>query len=208
MSDSGSSLRPRPGGGFNQGMGQFGEHLDEAALQQAVSQKQLGQQQAAATGSPQGMPTAANPLSPSAAPTPPRELGSLTEELLVRPAVDIAKGLLSLFDFSAALGLSPPETKTAEQKARMQATHARYQKLNQEQQAFARKKYQEEMQKKKLLEEETERKKQAEQQAAQELVMPTSPQKGPIGPTGSSKQRAVTKLQQDRQTLGGPASAN
>lgn len=201
------TVRPRPGGGFNQGMGQFGEHLDEEALQQAVSQKQLSQQHAVGAGNPQGVQTGTNPLDPSSPPTPPRELGTFTEELITRPAVDVAKGLLSLLDFSAALGIKPPESKTPEEKARIQATHARYQKLNQEQQAFVRKKYQEEMQKKKSLQEEEERKKQAQQQAMQDLVMPASPQKGPVGPVGSSKQRAVSKLQQDRQTLGGPASA-
>lgn len=206
-----SSFRPRPSGGFGTGMGQFGEHLDEAALQQAVTQKQLGQQQAAGAGSPQGVATSQNPLSPSAVrqPTPPREVGTLTEELITRPAVDVVKGLLSLFDFSAALGLKPPETKSPEEKARATATHQRYQKLNQEQQAFARKKYQETIQKKQAEQEVAERQKQQRQQAAaQEIVIPSSAQKGPIGPSGSSKQRAVTKLQHDRQTLGGPASAN
>lgn len=203
------SLRPRPGGGLNTGMGQFGEHLDENATQQAVTQKQLGQQQAVGTGSPQGVPTGANPLSPTAPPKPPREMGTIAEELITRPAVDIAKGLLSLLDFSAALGLSPPETKSPEEKARLQATHHRYQKLNQEQQAFARKKYQEELQKKKLLQEEEERQKQQKrQQESQQIVVPSSPKNGPVGPAGSSKQRAVTKIEQDRKTLGGPASAN
>lgn len=209
MPANGPSLRPRPGGGFNTGMGQFGEHLDENATQQAVTQKQLGQQQAVGAGSPQGVPTGTNPLSPTAPPPPPREMGTIVQELITRPTVDITKGLLSLFDFSAALGMSPPETKSPEEKVRLQATHRRYQQLNQEQQAFARQKYQEEMQKKKLLQEEEERQKQQKRQlASQQVVLPSSPQNGPIGPAGSSKQRAVTKLQTDRQMLGGPASAN
>lgn len=209
MSAKGPTFRPRPGGGFNPGSDTFGESLDENALQQAVSQKQLGQQQAVASGSPQGAPTGATPLSPTAPAAPPREIGSFVEELIKRPAVDIVKGLLSLADFSSALGITPPETKSPEEKARVQATHRRYQQLNQEQQAYARKKYQEELQKKKLeQEQEEQRKQQQRQQAAQEVVMPSSPQNGPIGPSGSGKQRAITKLQHDRKTLGGPASAN
>lgn len=204
------AFRPRPGGGFNQGMGQFGEHLDEQALQQAVSQKQLGQQQAAGTGSPQGVPTGTNPLNPAAPPAPPREVGTLFEELVKRPLVDIGKGLLSLFDFSAALGMSPPETKTPEEKARLKGMHARYQQLNKEQQTVAQQMYQEELQKKKLEKEEEERRKQLEKQKeAQTLQMPSSPNKGPIGPGGTTgKQRAVNQLNQNRQMLNAPASAN
>lgn len=198
----GPSVAPRPTGGFSSGHDQFGEHLDEAALQQAVSQKQLGQQQATATGSPQGVPTG------SAAPTPPREMGSIAEELVTRPLVDIAKGVATLFDFSAALGMKPPETKTPEEKQRMAATHQRYQQLNQEQQAYAKKEYQRRLQEKQQQEEMEEQRRQQQQAASQDIVVPTSTQKGPVGPTGSSKQRAVTKLQHDRQTLGGPASAN
>jgi hypothetical protein len=209
MPPKGPTFRPRPSGGFNPGGDQFGEALDESALQQAVSQKQLGQAQAAGSGNPQGVPTGTNPLSPGTPPAAPREVGSIVEELVTRPAVDIAKGLWSLFDFSAALGITPPETKTPEEKARLQATHNRYQKLNQEQQAYARKKYQEELQKKKVeREQEEQRKQQQAQQASQEIAMPSSPKNGPVGPAGSSKQRAMTKLQTDRTTLGGPASAN
>ncbi len=209
MPAHGPSARPRPGGGFNPGSDQFGEHLDEDALQQAMSQKQLGQQQAAGTGSPQGVPTGTNPISPTAPPPPPREVGSIAEELITRPLKDIGKGLLSLFDFSSALGLTPPESKTPEEKARVQATHRRYQKLNQEQQTYARQKYQEEMQKKKMLQEEEERQReQKRQMESQSVVVPSSPKNGPVGPSGSGKQRAATKLEQDRKTLGGPQSAN
>ncbi len=209
MSNPTPSARPRPGGGFNPGGDQFGEALDENAMSQAMMQKQLGQQQAVGAGSPQGVPTGTTPFGPGAPARKPREVGSLTEELVKRPLVDIGKGLLSIFDFSAALGLSPPETKSPEEKARLHATHNRFQKLNQEQQALARKKYQEEMQKKKMLQEEEERRRQQKrQQEAQQIDMPSSPKKGPVGPSGSQKQRTVTKLEQDRKTLGGPASAN
>ena len=209
MPPTGPTFRPRPSGGFNPGGDQFGEALDESALQQAVSQKQLGQAQAVGAGNPQGIPTGTNPLSPSSPPPAPREVGTITEELVTRPAMDIAKGLRSLFDFSAALGITPPETKTPEEKARHQATHSRYQKLNQVQQAYAREKYQRELKKKQAKRErEEQRKQQQAQQASQEIAMPSSPKNGPMGPAGSSKQRAMTKLQTDRTTLGGLASVD
>jgi hypothetical protein len=214
MSAQSPSARPRPGGGFNSGFGNFSdEHLDENAVQQAMTQKMMGQQQAAGAGSPQGVPAgSANPLAgtpPGSPPPPPREVGSLYEELIKRPIVDIGKSLLSILDFSDALGISPPQDKTPEEQARMQAMHQRYQKLNEEQRQFAQRKYQEDLQKKKQAEQEKQqREAQRRQQEAASVAMPSSPKKGPVGPAGSSKQRAVTKLEQDRKTLGGPASAN
>ena len=52
------------------------------------------------------------------------------------------------------------------------------------------------------------RKQMEEQRKAQDVVVPSSPKKGPEGPSGNKKQRAVTKLQNDRKTLGGPSIAN
>lgn len=201
------AAQARQGGGFNQGFGDFSdEHLDENALQQAAQQHQLGQQ-----GSNPGQTSATQHQLPGQ-PTPPQprqEMGSLWEELVKEPAKDIFKGLTSLFDFSQALGFTPPESKTPEEKAKMQQLHARYQKLNEEQQAFAQKRFQEKQQKKKMEEEEKARKEQQKkQQAAQSVVMPSSPKKGPVGPSGSGKKRAEMKLEQDRKTLSGPASAN
>ena len=227
MPNHASSIQHRPGGGFNAGFGNFSdEHLDENAYQSAVTQKMLGQQQAAGAGSPQGIPGAGagsglaglagqgsqvNPLTgaPQVAPPPPREVGTIFEELVTRPLADIGKGILSVFDFSSALGISSPQDKTPEEQAQMQAMHQRYQKLNEEQRQYAQRRYQEELQKKKAEEQQKQqREQQRRQQEAASIAMPSSPKKGPVGPSGSSKQRAVTKLEQDRKTLGGPQSAN
>lgn len=202
------TARPRQGGGFNQGFGNFSdEHLDENAVSQAAQQHQLGQQ-----GSNPGQTTGSQHIPPgqSAIPKPRQEMGSLWEELVKEPAKDIFKGLLSLFDFSQALGLSKPaDSKPPEEQVKLQQMHARYQKLNQEQQAFAQKRYQEMMQKKKLEEQENLRKKQLKkQQEAQAFEMPTSPSKGPVGPSGSKKKQAATRLQQNRQQLNGPSSVD
>ena len=81
-------MRARPGGGFNSGMGQFGEHLDESAMQQAMTQKALAQQQAnpqTAAAAAAGAKQAAQPASQQQ----PREVGSLGDELLKRPFHDI-----------------------------------------------------------------------------------------------------------------------
>lgn len=200
------NAKARQGGGFNQGFGDFSdEHLDENALQQASVQHQLGQQ-----GSNPGQTSKSQHQLPGQSHPPPRqEMGSLWDELVKEPVKDIVTGLLSLADFSQALGFAPPETKSPEEKAKMQQTHARYQQLNQEQQAVAQKIFQQKQQKRKQEEEEKARiEQQKKQKEAQSVVMPSSPEKGPAGPTGSGKQRAVTKLEQDRKMLSGPASAN
>ncbi len=197
----------RQGGGFNQGFGDFSdEHLEQNALSQAVNQQKLAQQgsnSGTTTGNQHQLPGQAKP------PSPPREIGSLWDELVKEPAKDIFKGLMSLFDFSQALGIDPPQTKTPQEQANMQAMHKRYQQLDQEQQAFAQKRYQEKLQKEKLEREEKARKDEAKKrQEAQSIAVPSSPKKGPVGPAGSGKKRAVAKLEQDRKTLSGPASAN
>lgn len=213
------SFRPRPGGGFNQGIGHFNEHLDEDAMQQSVKQKALTQQtndpataQAAAQGQSahaqqpgQGQFPGQQPG--GAPPRPPREVSSIADELITRPAHDIIQELTSFFSLNTWLGIKPPNPDDPQEVARKKQMHQRWQKLNDEQQEVAKRRYQEEMQKKKTLEEEEQRKKQMEeQQKAQTLEMPSSPQKGPVGPAGSKKQKAVQKLQQDRKTLGGPSS--
>lgn len=190
------SARPRPSGGFSPGMGNFGEHLDEAAMQSAAQQQAM-QQQAGAT------PTAPAATQAGAQPATPREVGSLQEELVKRPAQDIVAGLKSHFDINHLLGITPQDTP--EQQAKKQEFHSRYQSLNQEQQQVAQKKFQEEMAKKKQEEEEKELQKQQQAQAEQQAVAPpSSPKKGPIGPASgqSKKQSTVDRLTQQRQTLG------
>lgn len=207
MPGSKSSIRPRPGGGFNQGLGQFGEGFDESVANQAMQQKALGQQQVAPAGA---AAAAAGQQAKSQQPQarPPRELGSLQDELLVRPSKDIWQETKQFFSLNTWLGINP-NTEDPQKKQRLSATHKRYQQLDQEQQAYARKKYQEEMKKKQAEEQEKEHKKKLqEQQKAQDLPMPSSPKKGPIGPGMSGKQKVAAQLQHDRQTLSTPSGSN
>lgn len=206
------AVRPRPLGGFNQGIGDFNEHLDENAMQAAVQQKALGQQATSAaqnqTGGsalqmqqPQGQ-------EPAAQPPKPRELGTIPEELVKRPVADIIKGLQSFFDINALLGINP-EQDDPQTQARKKQMLQRWQGLNNEQQEYAKKVYQQNLQKKEQAEKEEQMKKEeAEKRKAQTLVMPSSPSKGAVGPGGQHKPKAVQKLEQDRKSLGGPASAN
>jgi hypothetical protein len=205
--------RPRPSGGFNQGLGQFndnfGEHLDENAMQAAVQQKALAQQgtssaQPAAQIAP-GQPdqSALGSPEPAGVPTEPRELGTVQEELLQRPAHDIVEGLKSFFDIYSLLEINP-ETDDPQTQAHKKQMLDRWQRLNQEQQQVAQEKYQFEMKKK---QEEEARAQQLEQQrqaaAHQTLNVPSGPRKGPNA-QGAPKPRAVQKLEEDRKTLGGP----
>ena len=197
---AGGAMRARPGGGFNAGLGQCGEHLDEDAAQMAGQQKQLAQQQTQVAGTP-------NPAQKGTGQQPaqqrqPREVGSILEETVLRPAQDIAQELVHFFDLSSILQINP-KTDTPEEQAKKKQLHARYQQLTEEQQKVAKKRFQEEQQRKKQQEEEKLRKKQLEEQQKQTFVMPASPKKGPIGPASgqSNKQNMVEKLNRDRQQM-------
>ena len=202
-------------GGFNSGLGNFSdEHIQENDMQAAMQQKAMSQfagnaTQAAGAGTPgpQGQSPFGTPV-PGEKPQEPRPVGSLTDELIKRPAKDIARGLLSLFDLNALLGIKPGEDDPAQQAKRKQMLN-RFNKLTQEQQDIAKQRYQLEMKKKQQEEQEKQAKKQREeQQKANSVELPSSPKKGPVGPGGSKKQKAVQKLEQDRKTLSGPQSAN
>lgn len=195
------AVQQRPGGGFNQGLGQFNEHLDEQAMQQAMKQKALSQQAGSQTGPVQNT-TQANPQQPTSSDS------SFFDAAITKPVQDLAKTFLEALHLDKLLGLGG-SADTPEDKAKKQAMMRRYNQLTEEQQAVARQKYQERMQREKLLEQEAEQKRQIEEQKrAASIQMPSSPQKGPEGPGGGSKKsQAITKLQQDRKTLGGPQSA-
>lgn len=206
----GAGLRPRMGGGFNQAMGQFGEHLDENSFKQASSQKALGQQAAQVT--PQQMAAAqaqaAQQQSPGGAPAEPREVGTIKDEAK-RAATDVWEQVKSFFSINTWLGVKP-NTLTPEEQAKAKTVHQRYKQLDQEQQQVARQRYEKEMKRRQAIEEEKQRKAQQEAQAKQnsDIAVPSSPKKGPVGPGGSKKQKAVQKLQNDRKQLSGPGSAN
>ncbi len=199
------SFRPRPGGGFNQGMGQFGEALDESAMAQAGSQKSLTQQSVSPTNAPPPGPNSG--AGGQAGPPPaPRPVGGLSEELLKRPAKDIWQEIRQFFSLNTWLGIKP-DTNDPQKKAKMAATHKRFNSLTEDQQAVAKKLYQEKMQRQKQEEEEKQRRKQLEEKKkAESLVMPSSPKKGPIGPASGKSNKANTTemLNQQRKMLSNP----
>lgn len=203
-------MRPRPGGGFNTGMGQFGEHLDESAVSQAAAQKMLGQQQA----NPQGAAAAAAGAKQGAKPSAqqqPRAVGSLGDELIRRPFGDIWKEVKKFFSLNTWLGIDP-NTEDPEKQQRLAAIHRGYEKLDQEQQAYARQLVQQREQQKKQQLEEDQRRKQFEQQQREQsgVQAPSSPQKGPVGPASgkSRKSNAITQMTQNRQRMGQAQGAN
>jgi len=171
--------------------------IDENTLQAA---QQMMTSSQGSSGSKSG---SKNPLQNNQS----RELGSIPEELFIRPAQDIWQQMVGLADITTWLGAD--NAKDPEKTAKRRQMHQRWQQLTQEEQQVAHQRYQAEMQRKKQQEEERQRKAMQEQQQQQTITAPSSPQKGPRGPAGKSKkQKAQTKLQQDRQRMGGSLSAN
>lgn len=202
-------------------MGAANEHLDEAAVQAAAKQQALTQQttssaQPAAGGTALGSAAGAgaNPFgagagaaNPASRPTPPREVGSIAEELVQRPVHDIGKELMAFFDLNTLLGINPQQD-TPQEQARKKQMLQRWNNLNQEQQAVAQEKYQTELRKKQKEEQEKEARKQQEAQQAQSFQVPSSPKKGPERTRWFWQATSHEKLQQDRKTLSGPSSSN
>lgn len=197
------AMRVRQSGGFNQGFGNFtDEHLEENSMRQAVQQKALQQQ-----GTNTGTKSQQKQQGTGTPPPPPREVSTIKDEG-VRAVKDVLIEIRQFFSLNTWLNINP-QTKDPGELAKQKQTHQRWQRLNQEQQAVAKKMYQEEVQRKKILAEQEERKNQQKrQQEADALPMPSSPKKGPVGPSGSKKQKAINKLQQDRQKMSGPSGAN
>ena len=205
MTAQNQSFRPRPGGGFNQGLGQFGEALDESAMAQAGTQKSLTQQSVSPTTAPPPGPKTGAGGQAGPAPAP-RPVGTLGQELIQRPARDIWQEIRQFFSLNTWLGIKP-DTDDPQKKAKMAATHKRFNGLTEDQQAVAKKLYQEKMQKQKQEEEEKQRRKQLEEKKkAESLVMPSSPKKGPIGPASGKSNKANTTemLNQQRKMLSNP----
>lgn len=201
------AARPRMTGGINAGFGDSNEHIDEAAMQQALKQKQLGQQ----TASPSSLPTNGLPGKPLTAGLPgagqtsqPRPIDPSKELLWM--AQDIGKGILSLFDINTLLG-GAPQNETPDQQAKKRQMHQRWQQMTQEEQAYAQQKYKEEMAKKQQKEQEKQQRRQAEEEKnAESIAVPSSPQKGPVGPASGNKKKATTqRLQTQRKQMSGPS---
>lgn len=189
----GPSAAPRPGGGFNPGMGQFGEHLDEAAMMKAMQTKGMQQQKASASTSP-------TPLS-SAQKNQPRDMGSLKDELITYPLQDLIDGFKSIWDLDAWLGIEPKPGQE-EERARKEIMLKRFNKMTDEEQAIFKQRYQERLKKMQMEEEEKARQKQMkEQQAHQSLQIPSKAASGPVGPGMGGKQKAKAQLDFDRQRM-------
>ncbi len=198
-----AGMRARPGGGFNAAPGGLSEHMDEAAMQQALS-AQAQSQQTGAISPQQVAQTAATQASST---QQPREMGTLGEEV-ERMGSDVVEGIKDFLSFATWFGLDP-QTMTPEEKQRLKTVHTTYQKLDQEQQAYARQKYQQEQQRKKQQEEEAAmRRRQQEEAANKDVIVPKSPQKGARGFGGSKKQKATQMLQDKRKKLGGLGDIN
>jgi hypothetical protein len=236
------AMRPRPGGGFNPGIGHFTDHLDEQAMQQAMKQKALSQMAGAQTGpSPaggavhpfavpgssggSGLPPGAGfpgglpgnfpssvPGADQAGMHPDAQTGAspdVFQAVVSQPIMDMAKTFLGALHLDKLLGLAS-DHDTPEEKAQKNAMHKRYEQLTQEQQSVAQQMYQRRLQEEKVRKQEAEQRQQQEERLkSQSVAMPSSPQKGPVGPSSgkSKKSNAIQKLQQDRKTLGGPQSA-
>lgn len=212
----GAKSQVRPGGGFRQSFGNFSdEHESANAQSAAAAQKQtaqqssvLGQQgiakqQVAADGagqSPFASGGAGEKSAGGAPPAPnPRGVSNLGEELITRPAKDIFNTFKSFFDLNAIMGINPGDTP--EQKAKKQKVAQNWQKLTQEEQAYIQQEFQRTQQKKQQeLQEEQQRKEEEARAKEQDAIAPpSSPKKGPIGPSGNKKQQ-TNQLMQNKRT--------
>lgn len=197
----------RPGGGMRAAFqDEMESHADQNALQAASSQKAL-QQQASVLGSQGVAHQQQAQASPAGQPQPtaePREVGTLTEELVKRPFQDIVTTLENSFDISALLGIKVEDTPA--EKAKKQQIAQNWQKLTADDQRYVQQKYQEEMQKKQQLEKEAEQRKQQEAAAADDAITPpTSPKHGFEGL--NAKKKASTFIQSTRKLDQGTVNA-
>lgn len=181
-------------------MGSMNEHLNEDAVQTAMQQKALGQQQAAAPTQAHPQP-AQHPLAPDAQP---REVGSLQEELLHRPVADIGSELKAFVDPYQLLNINP-ETDTPEEQAQKKQLHQRFTKLEAEDEQEAKKQFNLRMQQRQQQLKEDQMKQQQQAQAKQTFVVPGGKKDGPVGPGGGKSKKADT-MQQMQQQRSSPLS--
>lgn len=178
-------------------MGQMGQNANGSQGQGA------GAGAAGAASSPLSQPN----LPTSEPKTDPRDVGSFKDELLTRPAEDVLGELKKFFSLNTWLGIDFNKM-SEEDKMKAQQFHSKYTQLDSQQQQVAQQMYQERMQRKKAQEQEDHQRKQIEaQQKAQNIQMPSSPQKGAQNPQGSKKQKATmnlqTKMKQPLSQIGG-----
>lgn len=207
---SGAKTQMRPGGGFRQsfGSGFSDEYESSNAASAAAAQKQAAQQSSVlgqqGVAKQQAITEGAGqtPLASSEAvkqQTPPREVTNLGEELIKRPVKDILQTGKSFFDLNALLGINPGDSP--EKKAKKQKIAQNWQKLTSQEQSYIQQQYQEEQQKKQREQQEEQERKEKEAQESEEqsIAPPSSPKRGPVGLSGSNKQK-TSQLLQNRRT--------
>lgn len=198
-------MRARPGGGFNMGGDEFGEHLDDKAMAQAAQAHQQTQNAA----DPSAVPTSGIPQEKGGK-AQPGESQSFAEYLKSELGDGVVDSLAKTF--LGPLGietlLTPNENDTPEEKQKKVQMLQRWGQINEEQKQAAQLLYKQDMEKKKQeQEEEMLKKQQEEERKAQTLVMPSSPKRG-HAQGGSGKQRAEQTLEQQRKTLSQASGSN
>lgn len=220
----------RPSGGTRSSFGGFNEgQMEQQAVQEALQDKalsqqsSLGSQQGSAGGQAGGAQQMLNQMAKqqgkqgksgsqaAAQQKPARPIGSIKEELFKRPIHDVGQELKKFADLNSLLGIDVSDSP--EEKVRKQKMNKRWQKLTEEEQQVAQEKYQKELKEK---QEEERRKKEQEKMEAQKkqqsITPPTSPKKGPglfmMGNKKGKKGKAMSRLQQQRQTMGTVQGAN
>lgn len=210
----------RASGGMRQNFGFKNidsEHMEQQAMQGAVTQKALQQQssntpikQSAQSKNKKPQQSTQSQAQKPQSLIPPREVGSLKQELITRPAKDIIKELRKFFDINLLLGIDPIND-TPEKQAKKKQLHARYQQLTEAEQKVARERYQQQLQQQQEEEKQQQvKKKKAQQQQQASIAPPSSVSKKPglIGFGKGSKGKAMGRLQQQLKTIGVVGGAN
>lgn len=182
------------------------ERLEQQAVQAAAQNKAIQQQGAGAPAKA----SAQSKTQQTAQPQQPREVGSIKEELVERPAKDVVKGLKSIFDINRLLEINL-EKDSPEEMARKKKLHQRWQQLTKAEQQVAQQKYQQELKKQQEEEKRQQLEKERQAKAKQETIAPPSgvdkkPGLFVIGK--SSKKKAQNRLQQQMKTMGLTGSPN
>lgn len=190
--------RARPGGGFNQGGDDFGEHRDARAFEQQMTEHRQVQEAVDPAAQPKQL-LGQEPSGQSFS-------DYLKDELGTGMVDSLAKTFLGPLGIETLLTVS--ESDTPQEIQHKQAMHKRWQSLTDEQQQEAQKAYQIAQQQKEQEEEERMRRQEEEAQAKASLVVPSSPKKGPVGPGASKKQTMEQQLEHQRKTLSQPQGSN
>lgn len=190
---------------MRQSFGNFdSESLEGQAAQSAFQQKtaqQKGGNTAVNQTNQSAQSTQQQPV--QARPQKPREVGSLSEELVTRPLHDIKEAMTSFFDLNSLLNISYEDSP--EEQAKKREMIRRYQQLTDAEKEEAKKKYELRMRKKQEEEKQKEiQRKQIEEQKKATIVTPSgkSDKPGLFVAGQSNKAKSQNKLQQQMKTMG------